>query len=379
MKPYLAFVILALAASCQCGPSGLVDRSAFIETEPLALDFGPVPVGLPATLPVRIRNLGQTDLVVEPAEFDGLDFTGPVEAIRLTGGSSADLDVVFTPSVEGLRTARLHLISNADNDHDVTLELKGVGVPSLTCGECNMPPPNYCASTTHLVSYEKVGTCQGQQCLYQASQVICGGVCQGASCSRSDAGSGGGSGGGGGGSGGGSGGSGGGVAGGGSGGGVAGGGNGGGGSGGGSGGGAAGGGSGGGTSLPDGGCVTGRNRSCTPDMCSSGLQTCVAGMWGVCEACRSFGVGAVCSGGRCCVPTGELSRNPNSHPSPYLYCATQPEEAAGLSSGVVITPAFTNPYVTSDARRCCSQRAIVVSSGNYVSCPYGGWEIRCAP
>lgn len=337
MKLSFVFVVLVVTASCQCGSPNLINKGAYIEAEPLALDFGPVPVSLSGTLPIKIRNLGQKDLIVEPAEFDSVDYAGPTESVRLTPGENRDIEIAFLPTTEGARNAVLHLVNNSENDHDVAIQLTGIGVPTLSCGNCNMPPPNYCASATTLVTYEKIGTCQNNMCLYQASQLICGGACVSGACSGNDAGAGGGGGGTGGGSGG-----------------------------------------GGGSDSADAGCIDGRMRSCTPSMCGSGLQTCTANMWGGCEACKSFAVGAICSGGRCCIANGELAISPTpTNNAPYTYCVTDPKEAAGLAPGVTITPTFANPYVTGKTSRCCTKRATVV--GSSTDCTYGSWEIRCAP
>lgn len=319
-----AIIFGLLVSSCNCGQSGLVKQNSYIELDHLALDFGPVPLGSSAELPVAIRNLGQRDLLIEAPESDGSDFAGPTESFLLAPGEKVAINVSFAPSTIGARTATLHLLNNSANDPDATIQLIGVGISKVTCSACNMPPANYCAGASTLIVYENVGSCQGNMCLYQSSQTICGGMCNAANA-KCDTGSG----------------------------------------------------SDGGSTPSDAGtggsdagmkCIDGQVRSCVSTDCGNGGQTCTANTWGACESCTTFEVGAQCINGSCCNPTGAVHR----------FGATNAIEAAGLSVGVVLTPSF-DPFDPPrwHAGRCCSKQARVVGVDYSVYTTYGNWEIRC--
>lgn len=171
-------IAVMVAFSFGCERSSLIGTAPFIEVEPLALDFGPVPVGLPVSLSVQVRNLGKSTLVLQPAVVDAADYSGPTQVFELEGGERRAVDIVFQPTVEGLRQGVVHLQSNAENAADVSIPVTGLGVPRLVCVECDMPPTSYCASTTTLINFQPHGVCVGNRCEYQASNVICSGTCE---------------------------------------------------------------------------------------------------------------------------------------------------------------------------------------------------------
>lgn len=193
----LAALTVLGVSSCNCRDPNLDSSSAFIEVEPLALDFGPVPVGLKASRTIEVRNRGRKALVLQPVSSVG-DFEGPAQTVTIESGASQFIGVSFTPSVEGPRDAAMHLLSDAENQPDVLIQVTGIGIPRLICTDCLTPPANYCATDSTLVVYEPNGTCVGNQCQYKANTISCAAACvtDTNQCAPTDGGTGGGAGGG---------------------------------------------------------------------------------------------------------------------------------------------------------------------------------------
>ena len=80
-----AFVLTLLVLS-SCTRETLVNENPTIEVLPLALDFGPIPVGIQVSLPLQVRNLGKQELVLQPVTVEGADFSGPTEVVTLRSG-----------------------------------------------------------------------------------------------------------------------------------------------------------------------------------------------------------------------------------------------------------------------------------------------------
>lgn len=170
-------VLLLSLAVLSCGRETLSNASPRIEVQPLAVDFGPIPVGIQVSVSVVVRNVGRGELVLQPATVEGIDFGGNTESITLAGGENRQVDLTFRPTVEGQREGVVHLINNSENDTDVAVVVTGQGIPRLVCADCNSPPANYCASSSLLITYEPHGTCVNNRCEYQATTTICGGQC----------------------------------------------------------------------------------------------------------------------------------------------------------------------------------------------------------
>jgi hypothetical protein len=177
-------VVLSLAV-LSCGRETVSNAAPRIDVQPLAFDFGPVPVGIEVSASVTVRNTGRGDLVLQPAVVEGVDFGANAEAITLAGGQTIQLDLTFRPTSEGLREGVVKLANNSENDSQVDLVVTGQGIPRLVCADCSMPPANYCASSAILITYEPHGSCVNNRCEYQATTTICGGTCVAAtkSCS----------------------------------------------------------------------------------------------------------------------------------------------------------------------------------------------------
>lgn len=187
-------VSLAWASGCNCGKSGLTNNAPYIEVDPLALDFGPVPVGLEANRTLEVRNMGLQEMRVEPVTPDG-DFRGPSAQFSVSAGGRQFIEVSFLPTVEGQRSGVIHLRSDAENSSDVTIPVTGIGIPRVVCGDCSSPPAAYCSSPTIRVEYEANGTCVDNQCQYKAANVVCTQICNAVTNMCGDAAGGGGGGG----------------------------------------------------------------------------------------------------------------------------------------------------------------------------------------
>lgn len=172
-----AISCLAFLALVSCARESISTTEPTIEVQPLALDFGPIPVGIQVSLPVQVRNLGKSALVVSPVTVEGTDFAGPTTETTIGAGDRVTIELSFLPTAEGLRNGVVHLINNSVNDADVAIVVTGQGIPRLVCAECNAPPASYCASGSVLINYQPHGRCVNSRCEYQANTTICGGMC----------------------------------------------------------------------------------------------------------------------------------------------------------------------------------------------------------
>ncbi len=94
---------------------------------PDTLDWGSVPVGCDAERSVQLLNAGDEPLQVDRAElitetdFSLADFT----QLTLAPGEYSELDLVFSPGLDGLQATVLHVSSNDPADPVSTLDLGG--------------------------------------------------------------------------------------------------------------------------------------------------------------------------------------------------------------------------------------------------------------
>lgn len=173
----IALVALA-SSSCNCSRDPTQSSVPASDVQPLALDFGAVPVGLEAVLPLRVRNPGKLDLAVESVTAEDPAFYAVNPPTTVAAGETVSFDVAFKPQTEGALTAILHLRSNAPTNPDARVTLLGTGVGRFVCGDCTSPPPPYCTTDTTLVAYKPAGVCVAGKCQYEAYLVACPGGCQ---------------------------------------------------------------------------------------------------------------------------------------------------------------------------------------------------------
>jgi uncharacterized repeat protein (TIGR01451 family) len=113
--------------------------NAHLSAGPNPLDFGDVQVGAPKTLTVTLTNAGTEDTFIsKPLAFDGQnpgDFTANLASttcgqdvleLDVPAGGSCTIDVTFTPTATGDRSASL-VLTNSSADGTQTLALTGAG------------------------------------------------------------------------------------------------------------------------------------------------------------------------------------------------------------------------------------------------------------
>lgn len=94
---------------------------------PTSLAFGSVTVGTSKTKTLTISNVGAaaltiTDITVAGSQFSRGTLPGPIAA-----GSSADVNITFSPTSTGSKSATLTIVSNDPDEPSVTVELSGIG------------------------------------------------------------------------------------------------------------------------------------------------------------------------------------------------------------------------------------------------------------
>ena len=113
---------------------------ADIDVSPLALEFGPVTVGLTGTLTTSISNLGGSDLVVTGLGLVGstdfaLGASAPTPPFTIAAGDPpVNVPVVYTPGEVGGDSGALDITSDDPDEPVVSVALSGSGVaPVLEC------------------------------------------------------------------------------------------------------------------------------------------------------------------------------------------------------------------------------------------------------
>lgn len=111
---------------------------AHLSLTPDPLGFGDVPVGTSKTLTVTFADSGTDDTFITDVEISGqnaTDFTASLASLtcantafglKVPAGGSCTVDVTFTPSATGDRTASL-IVTNSSADGTQTLPLTGTG------------------------------------------------------------------------------------------------------------------------------------------------------------------------------------------------------------------------------------------------------------
>lgn len=125
---HLVFGAFILFAGCDCGRVTLAANAPHLEVQPLALDFGPVPVGSKAILLAEVRNSGAVPLHVEPVVSDTEDYEGPSESMTVAPGERVVISIEFSPVTEGPRLGAIHLLSDAENSQDFAIAATGIGI-----------------------------------------------------------------------------------------------------------------------------------------------------------------------------------------------------------------------------------------------------------
>lgn len=104
-----------------------------IQVDPMAQDFGDLPVGMVATADFEIRNVGATDLEVPGIRIDGTDaadflVTSGAIVPTLPPGASHVLRLQWAPVSAGTKTAVLDIVSNDRANTVLEIPLQGRAV-----------------------------------------------------------------------------------------------------------------------------------------------------------------------------------------------------------------------------------------------------------
>ena len=101
-----------------------------------AFDFGTLFVGASATAVLTVTNDGTDLLTVSDIASDNDDYPVDITSFDLNPGESQEVQIQFTPSVEGDRSATLTITSNDVDEGTVDIALAGSGLlpPDITVG-----------------------------------------------------------------------------------------------------------------------------------------------------------------------------------------------------------------------------------------------------
>jgi hypothetical protein len=132
----LVALILVGAPACDCsGKKQVSNTRGQLVLTPNPVDFEQVILGQQKEIKVTAKNIGRTTINVKSIQrSDGFpeDFRFSPASLELEGGAEKQLQIFFTPKVEGEKTASLNFLD--DNSATATeLPLKGIGVrPVIT-------------------------------------------------------------------------------------------------------------------------------------------------------------------------------------------------------------------------------------------------------
>lgn len=119
----------------QITATGVVTGVSDIEVEPTAIDFGSTIIGVPVSESIKVSNKGSDDLKINSITIEGSsDFSqysslcneiSPNGSSMITG--SCMINVIFTPSSTGAKTANLKIESNDPDEGVFSVPLLGNG------------------------------------------------------------------------------------------------------------------------------------------------------------------------------------------------------------------------------------------------------------
>ncbi|MBL90415.1 MAG: hypothetical protein CMH56_01195 [Myxococcales bacterium] len=171
---YISIFITALP-NCSCDVEVYSPPSpALIVVMPDEIDFGAVAVDSFASRTFTILNEGKATLSVSALTLDPLEapFAPERNTYTIEGESSVDAIIHFRPTEDDSYEAILTVSHDASNNNEPkTVTLKGRGASDLVCTSCD-GLESECQEDT-LVSYENIGGCEEDQCLYQSTETWC--------------------------------------------------------------------------------------------------------------------------------------------------------------------------------------------------------------
>ncbi|RKI65905.1 choice-of-anchor D domain-containing protein, partial [Corallococcus sp. AB049A] len=127
---WLVLAVLVAATACE-RPTSQQARTGFA-ARPELLEFGPAAVGRTKTLKLRLANQGRASYRVEGARSSLPNVSVPAfDAFTLTAGEEHELEVRFTPDVEGAVQGQLELFTDASGGAATQVPVSGRGVKAL--------------------------------------------------------------------------------------------------------------------------------------------------------------------------------------------------------------------------------------------------------
>lgn len=94
---------------------------------PTSLAFGSVTVGTSKTKTLTISNVGTATLTITNITVSGSQFSRGTLPGPIAAGGSADVDVTFSPTSAGAKSATLTITSNDPDEASVSVALSGTG------------------------------------------------------------------------------------------------------------------------------------------------------------------------------------------------------------------------------------------------------------
>jgi len=110
-----------------------VTATRTISATPTSLSFGNENVGSSNTLPITLKNTGNSSVTLSRIAVSGagITTTGGASGATLAAGQSATVDVTFAPMTAGSVNGSVKLTSNA-TDSPTTITVSGDGIASTT-------------------------------------------------------------------------------------------------------------------------------------------------------------------------------------------------------------------------------------------------------
>jgi len=113
---------------------------------PASLAFGDVDVGTSSTKTLTISNVGDADLTITEITVTGTQFSVGTYPGTIAAAGSADVNVTFSPTSAGAKSATLTIASDDPDEATVTVSLSGTGVSVA-------PPPSPAAPSVGGTAY----------------------------------------------------------------------------------------------------------------------------------------------------------------------------------------------------------------------------------
>ncbi|XXF75873.1 choice-of-anchor D domain-containing protein [Myxococcaceae bacterium GXIMD 01537] len=131
VRRWVWWAALAWLAAAWAGcdrPSSRTAQSSFA-ARPEALDFGPAALGRTKSMKLRVANAGRASFRVEGASASVPNVAvAPFEGFTLEAGGERELDILFTPQVEGPMQGVVEVLTDADEEGVARVNVTGVGV-----------------------------------------------------------------------------------------------------------------------------------------------------------------------------------------------------------------------------------------------------------